>query len=65
MIKFIKVTDAITDTSMLVQTESIFKVEEDTTTNLKKIRKISFVDGSPCEYVTEPLSYFENFLCNS
>lgn len=65
MIKFIKVTDAITDTSMLVQTESIFKVEEDTTTNLKKVRKISFADDRPCEYVTEPLSYFENFLCNS
>lgn len=65
MIKFIKVTDAIMGVPMLVQTESIFKIEEDTATNLEHVRKISFIDDRPCEYVTEPLSYFENFLCNS
>ena len=69
MVKFLKITSAINNKSMLIKTDLIASVEEsfmqhkDTET---PIRKITFVNDCLVEeYAVESLLYFENFLCNS
>ena len=65
MINFIEVTNALTETKMLIRTSLIFEVEEYNSISVRDVRKISFTDDRPCEYVKETMSYFSNFLCNS
>lgn len=67
MIKFVKVTDAITGNDMLIKTDLIATVEKSikTANNCSvSVSKITFIDCRPEEYATQDLKYFENFLCN-
>lgn len=69
MIKFLKITSAINNKSLLIKTDLIASVEESfilCANTETTIRKITFVDDCLTEeYALEPLLYFENALCNS
>lgn len=68
MIKFIKVTDAITRNSMLINTELIATVEKtikSTDGTSVAVSRITFKDNRPDEFVQESINCLANFLCNS
>ena len=68
MIKFIKVTDAITRNKMLINTNLIATVEKtikSTNESCTAVSKVTFKDSRPDEFAEESVDYFAKFLCES
>lgn len=63
--QFILLTDAITEHKMIIRVDNIAKIEEDSGikgSNTYSVRKISFMNNSSYEYVTEDMKYISDRL---
>ena len=68
MIKFIKVTDAITGNRMLINTDIIATVEKtikSTNESCTAVSRVTFKDNRADEFAEESVDYFAKFLLDS
>ena len=63
--QFILLTDSLTKNKIILRVDNIAKVEEESVvkgSNTYSVRKISFMNNSSYEYVTEDMKYISDRL---